>query len=300
MTLTFNDSYVTPSDCAPWVRRVAQVTTDTNGGFAFDFILSGIPYVISTTDTSGLSAEEIQLILESTVAGEFRGERYLSLLKDGSVFDSASEMRGSVVAAAEGVDRAVFNDAVDLNSARSGTAIPVVLTFRGRATVLGRVLAADGVTPVAEAAVNLFPDQGSRELARGMFSGDDGSFRFEGVPLGVFSLVAESPDAVSGKIRTQVLSGRLRTPGEALEMNFRLPSLAERFVELVGVVQEPDGRTHGNATVYATDDKAGVLYAQTVADADGSWRMRVFHPWWAACQASSPMPWMTSGSTRMS
>jgi hypothetical protein len=40
----------------------------------------------------------------------------------------------------------VFNDAVDLRSARSGTAIPVVLTFRGRATVLGRVLAADGVT----------------------------------------------------------------------------------------------------------------------------------------------------------
>ena len=267
VTLTYNDSYVTPFDCAPWVRRVAQVTTDANGGFAFDFILSGIPYVISTTDTSGLSAEEIRLILESTVAGEFRGERYLSLLKDGSLFDSPSEMRGSVVAAAEGVDRAVFNDAVDLRSARSGTAIPVVLTFRGRATVLGRVLAADGVTPVAEAAVNLFPDPDSRELVRGMLTDSEGRFAFFGVPLGVFSL-----DAQDGRGLDRILSEALNTPGEIREIDVVLSSTIVERGALRGRVLEPDNRTpHAGARVLVLQG-AGAFRA-TTADAAGLWQV---------------------------
>jgi hypothetical protein len=267
VTLTFNDQYLTAFDCAPWVRRVAQVTTDASGNFAFDFILSGIPYVISTTDTSGLSAEEIRLILESTVAGEFRGDRYLSLLKDGSLFDSPSEMRGSVVAAAEGVDRAVFNDAVDLNSVRSGTAIPVVLTFRGRATLLGRVLAADGVTPVAEAAVNLFPDPDSRELVRGMLTDAEGRFAFFGVPLGVFSL-----DVQDGRGLDRILSEALNVPGEVRELDVVLSSTVVERGTLRGRVLEPDNLTpHGGGRVLVLQGE-GALRAVTADDA-GQWQV---------------------------
>lgn len=267
VTLTYNDEYVAVFDCAPWVRRVAQVTTDVNGNFAFDFVLSGIPYVISTTDTSGLSAEEIRLILESTVAGEFRGERFLSLLKDGSLFDVPNEQRGGVVASAEGVDRAVFNDAVDVNSARSGTAIPVVLTFRGRATVVGRVLAADGVTPVAEAAVNLFPDPDSRELVRGMLTDAEGRFAFFGVPLGVFSL-----DVQDGRGLDRILSEALNVPGEIREVDVVLSAAVVERGSLRGRVLEPDNLTaHGGGRVLLLLGENA--FRATTADESGQWQV---------------------------
>jgi hypothetical protein len=267
VTLTYNDEYVASFECKPWIRRVAQVTTDANGNFAFDFILSGIPYVISTTDTSGLSAEEIQLILESTVAGEFRGERLQILLKDGSLFQVPNEMRGGVVAAAEGVDRAVFNDAVDLNSARSGTAIPVVLTFRGRATVVGRVLAADGVTPVAEAAVNLFPDPDSRELVRGILTDSEGRFAFFGVPLGVFSL-----DVQDGRGLDRILSEALDAPGEVREVEVVLSAAVVERGSLRGRVLEPDNLTaHARGRVLILEGENA--FRAATADDAGQWQV---------------------------
>ena len=67
----------------------------------------------------------------------------------------------------------------------------------------GIVLGPDGF-PVVDAAVNLFPDPGSRELGRGVFSDDQGRFAFFGVPLGVYSVEVTSPD---GLIRT--ISGQI-------------------------------------------------------------------------------------------
>lgn len=267
VTLTYNDSYVATFDCAPWVRRVAQVTTDTNGGFAFDFVLSGIPYVISTTDTSGLSAAEIEVILESTVAGEFDGQRYASLLGDGSLFERVGESRGQTIAVAEGVDRAVFNDTVDRNSPRSGTIVPVVLTFRGRATVVGRVLAADGVTPVTDAAVNLFPDPDSREQVRGMLSDAEGRFAFFGVPLGVFSM-----DVRDGRGFDRILSEALSTPGEVRTLDVVLSAAVAGRGGLQGRVLEPDNRTpHAGARVLVMRGESPLR--AIVADADGLWQV---------------------------
>jgi len=267
VTLTYNDEYVTPSDCAKWIRRIAQVKTDENGGFAFDFILNGIPYVISTTDTSGLSEEEITLILESTVAGEFDGERYRALLADGSSFDRAIEFQGATIAQAEGVDRAVFNDVVDLNSARTGTQVPVVLTFRGRATVTGRVLAADGGTPVPAAAVNLFPDPDSRELGRGVFSDTDGRFTFFGVPLGVFSLEVRDSEG-----RARIVSGALDAPGEIREVPVVLSVALVELGALRGRILEPDNVTpHEGARVFV---QVGENAIRTVTSGDdGTWQV---------------------------
>lgn len=282
VTVTMTD--LVGNKCVPSENRVAQVFTDESGAFDLDFVAGDVRFTIAAVDTRAMDESAARAVLDALLDGARdatpRRERLEALAALPAVKDALLKAfnvgsLGEAIVSAENIDRATYTDLVDLGGGRLGTELAIALRFRGRGVLTGRVLAEDGVTPIAGAAVNLFPDEGSREQARGMFSGDDGSFRFEGVPLGVFSMAAESPDAATGKFRTQVLSGRLLTPGELLEMNFRLPALAERFVDLIGVVQEPDGTPHGNATVYATDDKAGFIYAQTVADADGSWRMRV-------------------------
>ncbi len=268
VTLTYNDEYVAGFDCKPWVRKVSQVRTDANGNFAFDFILSGIPYVLSATDTSGLTDAEVEVLLDSTVAGEFDAEKFSTFQSQvgGDLFERTRESGfGFNVAKAEGVDRAVFNDTVDVESARTGTQLPVVLTFRGRATVTGRVLAADGITPVGNAAVNLFPDPDSRELGRGVFSDAEGRFTFFGVPLGVFTLDAQDPAG-----RRRIVSGSLNTPGETRDLPVVLSvALVERG-GLRGRVLEPDNLTpHAGARVFVqVGDNA--IRAVTSGD-DGSW-----------------------------
>jgi len=282
VTVTMTD--LVGAKCLPSENRVAQVFTDESGAFDLDFVAADVLFTIAAVDTRAMDESAARAVLDALLDGAHEGtprrERLEALAALPAVKDALLKAFnvgsiGEAIVSAENIDRATYKDLVPQAGGRLGTELVIALRFRGRGVVVGRVLAEDGVTPIAGAAVNLFPDGASRELARGLFSGEDGSFRFEGVPLGVFSLTAESPDAATGKFRTQVLSGRLVTPGESLEMDFRLPALAERFVELTGVVQEPDGTSHGNATVYATDDRVTVIYAQTVADADGSWRMRV-------------------------
>ncbi len=268
VTLTYNDEYVAGFDCKPWVRKVSQVRTDANGNFAFDFILSGIPYVLSATDTSGLTDAEVGVLLDSTVAGEFDAEKFSTFQSQvgGDLFERTRESGfGFNVAKAEGVDRAVFNDTVDVESARTGTQLPVVLTFRGRATVTGRVLAADGITPVGNAAVNLFPDPDSRELGRGVYSDTEGRFAFFGVPLGVFSLDVQDTTG-----RGRIVSGALNVPGETRDMPV---VLSEAIVErggLRGRVLEPDNSTpHARARVLV---QAGVNVVRSItAGEDGAW-----------------------------
>ena len=85
----------------------------------------------------------------------------------------------------------------------------MALRFRGRATVRGIVLASDGALPVADVAVNLFPDPASREKGRGTVTGSDGRFEFFGVPLGIFSLQAQAPDGTA-----RALSETLTQAGE--------------------------------------------------------------------------------------
>ncbi|HAV61011.1 MAG TPA: hypothetical protein DCY13_01430, partial [Verrucomicrobiales bacterium] len=81
VTLTMYDKTQSArsADCEPWVRRVSQVLTDAGGNFTFDFVMSGIPYSISATDTSGLSEEALTLIAENTADGQVERERILQL-----------------------------------------------------------------------------------------------------------------------------------------------------------------------------------------------------------------------------
>jgi len=277
VTLTYYDRLSTGLGCDDYIVRPGQVFTDDAGYFDFDFVVSGIPYSISATDTLGLSPEAIATILESTRADEFQRARLLELASSPGVqntllADFAVGALADVVARAEGLDRALLRDFIGPGSGREGSEVPVALRFRGRGAVAGRVVSADGVTPVPRVAVNLFPDPASRELGRGLFSDGDGRFAFLGVPLGVFSIEANSGFGLS-----RTVAGVIERPGQVSEVLVVLSSAEVLRTDLTGRVTENDNVTpHAGATVYVGNvDSQGrfcCVVAAPTTDADGYWR----------------------------
>ncbi|MBI1176201.1 hypothetical protein GC207_02040, partial [bacterium] len=277
VTLTMYDRVpdVRSADCAPWIRRVSQVFTDDSGNFTFDYVMSGIPYSISATDTSGLSEEALTLIAENSAEGEVDRERILQLATSAATRDTllgffAAGSLPEAIAKVEGLDRALVRDVVPFNSGREGQTVPIALRFRGRATVIGQVVASDGVTPVAGAAVNLFPDPDSRELGRGIIADSDGRFAFYGVPLGVFTIEVTTSDRL-----TRTIAGLLDTPGQVANVTIALPSNATPRGSLRGTVYEADNISpHGGARIVigqVQGTSVGNVVRIVDADADGNW-----------------------------
>jgi hypothetical protein len=267
-TLTYLDEMQSRDACADWTKRVAQIQTDSTGRFSFDFVLGGIRFVVSATDTSGLSDGEVAVLLESTVAGAVSTDQLAQQLQAaGSAAGLFDANTSAAIAKAEGVDRAAFNDLVEPGSRRAATQLPVVLTFRGRAKVTGRVLASDGVTPVASAAVNLFPDPASRELGRGVFSDSEGRFAFHGVPLGVFSVEVLAPSGAG-----RIVSDAVSQPGEVRDVTVILSSSQIERGSVAGRVLENDNTTpHPGARVFVKVGEAAIR--SVVADDTGVWQV---------------------------
>jgi concanavalin A-like lectin/glucanase superfamily protein/Big-like domain-containing protein/thrombospondin type 3 repeat protein len=276
VTLTMYDLQSTGfGECPPFIVRVSQVFTDENGYFDFDFVLSGIPYSISATDTGGLTPDAIQLLLEAAGDDRLQAEKLLQLANSPSAQNTLLEAfavgaLSQAIAKAEGLDRALLRDFVPAGSPREGTIVPVALRFRGRGVVTGRVVLADGATPAVQTAVNLFPDPDSRELGRGVFSDQDGRFAFFGVPLGVYSIQAQSP---TGLFRT--ISDVIDEVGETNNVTIVLSTNVVVRTSLTGQVTEADGVTpHARAQVFVgkfVDGKFGDVVATATADADGFW-----------------------------
>lgn len=275
VTLTMNDVLKDPFDrCEPQViSKISQVFTDENGGFSFDFIVAGVSYTISATDTGGLPLEAIQAILDSSRGGSsFDRERFAARLVQTNILNSLGvNTAPEAIALAEGLDRAVWNDRAHYEPGAMACEITVALRFRGRASVAGKVVGPDGVTPVMRAAVNLFPDPTSRELGRGIFTDVNGNFQFNGVPLGDFSLQVKTG---IGQFRT--IAGRLETAGEVAEVLVVLAApTAEEIVRtgLRGQITEPNNTTpHANASVFLRNS-SGHLVAAVKSSADGFWEV---------------------------
>lgn len=263
------------SSCEAFVVRVCQVSTDSNGYFEIDYVMSGVPYSVSATDIGNLPQSAIDLIMQASSADAVMRDRLLALASSPSVQNTllgafALSSVPEAIAAAEGLDRALLRDSIDVGSPREGTIVPVALRFRGRGTVTGQVLASDGATPVANVAVNLFPDPDSREQGRGVFSDSNGRFAFAGVPLGTFSIQAQSP---SGQFRT--VSDVIDEVGETKEMAIILSSTVTPLADLRGRVTETDNVTpHPGARVFVGKYNLGTfgsVVAAVTADADGYW-----------------------------
>lgn len=279
VTLTMYDQAPTGLDgCSQWVRRVSQVLTDPNGNFDFDFVMSGIPYSVSATDTSGLSTNALQLILQSTVTTQPDTQALQQLINASSNPNSLLSMlsAGSLpqaVAVVQGLDRALFQDTVNIGSGREGQTEPVVLRFRGRGTVTGQVFASDGVTPVPNAAVNLYPDPSSRELGRGVFADGAGQFTFAGVPLGVFSI-----DVATSDKRGATVLGIINSPNAVTNITISLPDKVVSYGTIRGQVYDSDNLTPiGNARIFLGHYGGGSTIDGVVrivdADASGAFQI---------------------------
>ena len=275
VTLTMYDQANGANGCETWTRRVSQVLSDDGGNFTFDFVMAGIPYSISATDTSGLSEEALTLIAGNTADGQVERERILQLATSAGTRNTllglfAAGSLPEAIAKVEGLDRALVRDTVQMGSSREGQTVPIALRFRGRATVLGQIVAEDGTTPVPRAAVNLFPDAGSRELGRGILADGDGRFVFYGVPLGIYSVEVQTSDR-----RSRVVAGLLEIPGEVAVLTIELPSFQTPLGGLRGTVFEADNLTaHGGARIFV-GRLAGQQVQEVVriveADSDGNW-----------------------------
>ncbi|MDH7501179.1 MAG: Ig-like domain-containing protein, partial [Verrucomicrobiota bacterium] len=276
VTLTYHDRAAGFTACEQWTRRVSQVWTDSGGNFQFDFVMAGIPCSISATDTSGLSEDAAALVAARSAEGQVQRDLLLQVATSAATRDTllgwfAAGSIPEAIAKVEGLDRAVLRDTVPLGSAREGQTVPVALRFRGRATVVGQVLSADGVTPVPQPAVNLFPDPDSRELGRGLAADAEGRFAFYGVPLGVYSVEVTSTDR-----RKRTVSGLLDTPGQVANLLVTLPDNVTPRGSLRGTVFESDNLTpHAGARVFIGQyegNKVRDVVRMIDAGDDGNWQ----------------------------
>ena len=275
VTLTMYDGTASDTGCQPFTRRVSQVLTDSGGNFNLDFVMSGIPYSISASDTSSLPPDAIPLIMQSTITespdtqevqqlinASANPNNLLGLLSAGSL--------PQAVAIVEGLDRAVLHDDVGIGSGREGQTVPFVLRFRGRGTVTGQVVDVDGVTPITNAAVNLFPDPSSSELGRGVFSDGTGQFAFPGIPLGVFTIQVATSDR-----RSATVLGLLNTPGQATNVVIALPTNIVLYATLRGQVFDSDNITPvPNARIFLGQyggNTVNNVVSIVDADTSGAW-----------------------------
>jgi Tol biopolymer transport system component/protocatechuate 3,4-dioxygenase beta subunit len=272
VTVTYYDPWKDPFDrCDPVIiTRIAQKTTDADGGFSFDFVHGGVGFTVAATDTGGLTQEAILAILASQVGDRFAAEKLAALA---AATNALASLGVSTLEEAshfiEGLDRAVWHDSISFSSGRMGGELTIGLRFRGRATVAGRVLAPDGVTPVQSAAVNLFPDPASRELVRGVFTDAEGGFVFRGVPLGTFSVQVKSP---LGHFRSVAgVATEIRTTNH-VDIVLTAPDVREvTRTGLAGRVIEPGTQApHDGAAVFLTHAEFGTI-AAVETDAGGDW-----------------------------
>lgn len=143
-------------------------------------------------------------------------------------------------------------------------------TFLGAGSVRGRVLAADGVTPVPRATVALFP--GSVFSSRGLqtTANDLGEFTLSDVPVGVFTL-----RAIDGRQASGQGTGVLESAGNQAIVDIVVVDEPSDGGTLVGRVFLSDGVTPANGfrvLVGQYDRQKATIAAvdQTQTDATGS------------------------------
>ena len=275
VTLTMYDETHGGDGCVPWIQRVSQVLTDTGGNFSFDYVMSGIGYSLSATDTGSLTGPGLQAIEQSIIGNAVDTQNLQLLAADTATATSllnalSAGTFAQAVVAVQGLDRTVFNDSVAIGSGREGQNVSLVLRFRGRGTVTGQVVASDGVTPIPQAAVNLFPDPASLELGTGVYADGNGRFTFNGVPLGVFTIQVQTSDRRGGTI-----AGLLDIPGASTNVVISLPDVQVATGTLQGQVFEPDNITpNGNGRIFIGRYNGSLVdgvVSIVNADASGFW-----------------------------
>lgn len=275
VTVTMYDLFKDTFDrCYTRTTRTLQKYSDADGLFSFDFVHAGVWFTIAAVDTGGLTVEAIKTILDSSVGDHFAQEKLAALAAATNAFATLGvENLAQATRLVEGLDRAVWSDGIEYGGGRMGSEIVVGLRFRGRAVVSGTVVESNGVTPVPNAAVNLYPDPDSRELVRGVFTDSEGRFEFNGVPLGQFTINVQTSQR---NFRT--IAGNLTRVGTTNDYPIVLtPSEQQQEIvrsSISGRVVEPDGVTgHGQARVFVSSHATRGVVGAPTTDENGYWQV---------------------------
>lgn len=118
---------------------------------------------------------------------------------------------------------------------QAGKVSEVVMTLQKRGTILGRVFAPDGVTPVAEVVVSLGWN------GRRMLTDRQGRFSFSSLSIGSYYLEAR----VKGQLRASPISVMLSAEGEVKEHHFVLLP----FGTVTGTISDSNGAPAANASI---------------------------------------------------
>jgi hypothetical protein len=156
-----------------------------------------------------------------------------------------------------------------------GDRMLVNLTFIGKGRVRGRVLAADGVTPVPGATVGLQPNPAfdlsdAQRIPRATTANALGEYVFSGVPVGSYAVSSVDPkSAFFGQA-----TGLLSRAGQETVTDVVLSVSGDRFGRLTGRVFHSDGQTPvAEAQVYVGFPRTSTVFSavgQTMTDATGA------------------------------
>jgi hypothetical protein len=222
-----------------------------------DIVLNGQGRVIVTVnDSANNPAGGVQVHLSSQTM--FGGT--LSSVTDGEGrVTFVNVLAGAFSVSA--FDPVTFLSAFVNGSVTAGGETSLTLRFQASGTILGTVLAPDGSTQVSGATV-----RASGPVHRETNTGADGSYRFEGVPVGTYTL-----DAIdgAGRIRARATGVVLTASGDLVVRNLTFLGLGA----VTGVVRDPEGNPVFSVSVSLRGNgPVGGFFAATT-DTDGSYRI---------------------------
>lgn len=188
-------------------------------------ILNGVGKVVVTVkDAAGNLIGNAQVTLFEQ--NQFGGTQNGATAPDGTVTFPDVLAGGIFVTATDPITQLSGSTSSSISSG-SSTAITVQLQPAG--SVLGQIFGVDGVTPIAGVPVRIDGPQG-----RQVNSASDGSFRFDALPLGTYTLTGFD---ASGRIRARQPGIVLANNGDVITS--RLVFVGQGIVQ--GTVKNPDG-----------------------------------------------------------
>lgn len=202
--------------------------------------------VVTVQDAVNNTISGAQVTLTSLTI--FGGTQSGTTQADGTVvFTSVLAGSFSVLATSGGISGSASG-----NVAVGGTT-PITLQLQPVGVIQGTVRAVDGITPVPGATVRL-----SGLVARQSTTESDGSFRFEDLPLGTYSVEAVDTD---GRIRARLVGIVLATNGDVATRD--LIFIGEGSVS--GIVSNPDGSPAPgiHVSVQSTNPAIGGFFSAT-------------------------------------
>jgi Carboxypeptidase regulatory-like domain/Bacterial TSP3 repeat/Bacterial Ig-like domain (group 2) len=142
----------------------------------------------------------------------------------------------------------------------AGVANAVTVQLQPAGSVLGRVLNPDGITPLAGVTVQIFGP-----VFRQVTSASDGSFRFDALPLGSYTLQAFD---ASNRLRARNTGASLASNGDVISSNLVFVGLGT----VQGTVRNPDGTLANGVSITLRSSNSQVGgFLTTTSNSAGSY-----------------------------